>query len=83
MNDADQKSSEMKNILQNLDIKPNRKSIKMITKIVYEQGEGIEKFKHDIEILKLKRPKIPPPQPPTKTKSGEINFKIPQSKKSK
>jgi hypothetical protein len=63
----------MKEILQSLNIKPNRQSIKKITKIVYEQGEGIEKFKHDIERLKLLRPKIP--QPPTPTKSGEINSK--------
>jgi hypothetical protein len=53
----------MKNILKELNIKPNRKTIKIVSQYIYDHG-GVEKFKENIQKYKLEPPRIRPPKLP-------------------
>ena len=65
-------------ILKHLDIKPSGRSIKLISKLVYEQGEGIDKFKDNIAKLNLERPNIPPPATPTRIENSKFSQVVPK-----
>ncbi len=55
--------NEMKNILKELDIKPNRKTKNIVSQYIYDHG-GVDKFKENIQKYKLEAPRIPPPKLP-------------------
>ena len=56
--------NEMKNILKELNIKPNRKTIKIVSQFIYDHGGGVDKFKENIKKYKLEPPRNPPPKIP-------------------
>lgn len=55
--------NEMKNILKELNIKANRKTIKIVSQYIYDHG-GVDKFKQNIQKYKLEPPRIRPPKLP-------------------
>ena len=79
-------TKDMEDILKTLQIKPNRKSIKMVTNFCYKEGVGVGKFKDILSTIKLEPPKVRPPPPPrtptqvSVTSAGNFQFppQVPQ-----
>ena len=59
----DRKANEMKDILKELDIKPNRKTVEIVSNYIYDHG-GIQKFKENINKYKIESSQVSTPQSP-------------------